>query len=225
MALVKNKIKNPENNVLVKIWRNWNPVHAAGGVKWCKRHGKLQKSSDKTWKYHCMIFWLHIQKNWAESQTYFYKNITALYTTAKLQEVAQGFTDSWMENVQYILNETLSVKEKPDTSNNVSGLLRMWPWDCKWLNWNRSHWGNHTEWARAPPSGGQAPTFCLLSQSMNLPWVLLHLGPKQLLLGRQAGYVSHFDLLVLQTWGSDKALLENSQATYQCELSWVQAGW
>lgn len=96
---------------------------------------------------------------------------SSIIYNSQATEVAQGFTDSWMENVQYILNkETLSVKEKPDTSNNVSGLLRMWPWDCKWLNWNRSHWGNHTEWARAPPSGGQAAHVLPALQSMNLPW-------------------------------------------------------
>ena len=36
--------------MLVKIWKNWNHVHAGGNVKWCKCHGKLQRVIRKNLK-------------------------------------------------------------------------------------------------------------------------------------------------------------------------------
>lgn len=95
---------------------------------------------------------------------------SSIIYNSQATEVAQGFTDSWMENVQYILNkETLSVKEKPDTSNHVSGL-----WGCDpeivsdWTGAGAT--GVTKQRARAPPSGGQAAHVLPALQSMNLPW-------------------------------------------------------
>lgn len=124
---------------------------------------------------------------------------SSIIYNSQATEVAQGFTDSWMENVQYILNkETLSVKEKPDTSNNVSGL-----WGCDleivsdWTGTGATGVTTQSEQGHRQV-GDRPPTFCLLSSPWTCPGVAPFKDPSSSSWGGRQGYVSHFDLLVLQ---------------------------
>lgn len=134
---------------------------------------------------------------------------SSIIYNSQATEVAQGFTDSWMENVVYTNKETLSARKSLTHPTMWVDSLRMWPWDCKWLNWNRSHWGNHTEWARVPAKWGtgRAHVLCLLSSPWTCPGVAPFKDPSSS--SWEAGKDMFLTLTCLcYNVSSDKALLE-----------------